>query len=69
VSSISDLGVGFYRVNMTTAMPDDKFVALVSGSGEIIGAYQMSTSTFEINSTNTSGTYIDISPVMCAVLR
>ena len=34
VSSITDNGVGDYTVNFTTAMPDDDYSVLATGSGE-----------------------------------
>jgi len=34
VSSITDLGVGQYRVNFTSAMPDANYAALASGSND-----------------------------------
>ena len=39
VSSITDLGTGFYQINFTTAMPDDDYSVTAAAGGSITGIF------------------------------
>lgn len=75
VSSITDLGVGQYQMNFTTAMPDASFAAV--GSNDIAGPprnlYFSSwiTTSVQVNNhdDNVGGTYQDASTVSVAIFR
>jgi tetrahydromethanopterin S-methyltransferase subunit E len=74
VSSITDLGTGNYRVNLTTAMPDTNYATLVtglaSGSVNFNTTIQqiVNTSSFEIYTANNT-TLTDTPSVYSAVFR
>ena len=73
VSSITDRNTGRYTVNLTNAMPDTNYSAVVSGStnngdnvGESFQAYVSSTTAIPITSGNTSA-FLD-SPTVCVAI-
>jgi hypothetical protein len=79
VTSITDAGVGQYRVNLTTAMPDRNYSAVAS-AGYYVGATDstycnidqfgnLSTSIVPITCKVDGGTYYDPDLVCCAVFR
>jgi len=69
VSSITDNGTGDYTVNLTTAMQDNNFAALmVSNQAQALGA-PLSTSTINVITTNSAGSSVDASVVSVAVFR
>ena len=69
VSSITDNGVGDYTVNLTTAMQDNNFAALMaSNQAQALGA-PLSTSTINVLTTNSAGSSVDASVVSVAVFR
>ena len=64
VSSVSDLGVGEYRVNMLTAMPDANYAVLYgaglstgvsSDNGTTIDVYDQVAGSFKVNITDPTG--------------
>jgi len=71
VSSITDQGgTGLYAVNFTTAMPDINYcvAGMKNATGEIrTGANN--TGFVEIRTNNSSGTLIDMSEIMVAIIR
>lgn len=79
VSSVSDLGVGEYRVNMLTAMPDTNYVSLATatfpdggGSNNSIhlldtGVYSTTQATFICQ--NSTGSNVDSDRVCVAIFR
>jgi hypothetical protein len=69
VSSITDNGTGDYTVNLTTAMQDNNFAALMaSNQAQALGA-PLSTSTINVLTTNSAGSSVDASVVSVAVFR
>jgi hypothetical protein len=74
VSSMTDDGVGEYRVNFTTAMPDTDYAgmgsALVSGDvPRIVGTRPSSTSVMFLFILSGSGTRVDVDWAQVAVFR
>lgn len=74
VSSITDLGIGSYRVNFSTAMPDANYAVNLNG-----GDFPTSANTLVQSTSNTtakcelytyaSGTQVDLPQVFAAVFR
>jgi hypothetical protein len=74
VSSVSDVGVGTYTVNMTTAMPDANYSAVActqwAGGPYVIGHLNTQTaSAFPFSTGTTIGGPVDIAIVMVTITR
>ena len=77
VSSITDLGVGAYRVNFASAMPDANYAATVfaqeaiadSGFRLVSGQGTPSTSSMELTIRNQTNSFVDAEVVGTAVFR
>jgi hypothetical protein len=79
VSSITDLGTGYYTINFTTAMPDTSYSTLITaqddGLGNANGVHTSLQSTaytasgFTLNQYSWAGSYIDLSTFCAAVFR
>ena len=69
VSSITDLGVGRYQVNFTTAMPDANFSAVASTGNNENGAYSLATTSVNVYCNDASGFAQDSDTVCLAVFR
>jgi hypothetical protein len=67
VSSITDNGVGNYRVNFATAMPDANYC--VTYMNEIGRAGLYTTTTFQFQSLNDAGSGTDVSAANVAIFR
>ena len=77
VTSISDIGVGVFDVNLTVAMPDTNYACLAT-SGQTGGNIAVApntasltptTSVFRVSNTNAAGTNTDPQTISVAVLR
>ena len=76
VSSITDNGVGNYRVNFTTSMPDANYSVGfgASGAGSIVsdtigGPYTYTTSSFLVNTRGGNNAQADRSIISCVIIR
>jgi hypothetical protein len=70
VSSITDLGSGYYRVNFTNAMPDVNYAGTYSDISWGLGYLQTFTTTsFELISYNSSFAVNDVSQIWIAIFR
>jgi hypothetical protein len=75
VTSVTDNGTGQYTVNITTAMPDANYAAVMGGSFDTagnprwIGTYATSTTAIAVKSINSGGDYLDLSQGYVAVFR
>jgi hypothetical protein len=81
VSSITDLGVGQYQINFTTAMPDANYSALASSQQTTSTAALvtwaprisgLATSSFQVATppeNSTGGAVVDVVECRCAVFR
>lgn len=55
VSSITDLGIGLYQANFTTALPDANYTVSVTGAGDRDGSGGLSVLTIRSPSVNNTG--------------
>jgi hypothetical protein len=74
VSSISDMGIGVYRVNFSTAMPDTNYMTTAigsegGGSGDKFYGYQATTTYAQFVVYNASGSLVDNATCQMAVFR
>lgn len=77
VSSITDLGVGNYRINFTTAMPDANYAVSGSGSADGVSSCYLMVNTqagkvassVEVIVTNNAGTAVDRAVVSVTIFR
>lgn len=74
VSSITDVQTGVYNVNLTTAMPDSNYAAVVTGSegggsGDKLWAYSISTSAVRVVVYTGGGALVDNPNCQVAVFR
>jgi hypothetical protein len=75
VSSLADIGIGDYRVNLTNSMPDDNYacVALIGNSGgagvPCPNGGPNGVGQFYIYTYNNSGSTFDYTQVQVAILR
>ncbi|MBR0431485.1 hypothetical protein IJK16_00610 [Candidatus Saccharibacteria bacterium] len=72
ISSVTETSTGTYKVTLSKAMTNANYVAFVSGEvggagSEIIGIYGKTTTTFNYDFTNHSGTLVAPSQVHIAV--
>jgi len=70
VSSITDLGVGIYRVNIASALPDAIYSVVTGDDNYGIGwNYSLATSSFETRRANSSFTLADPGTICAAIHR
>ena len=70
ISSITDNGVGKYKLNFTTAMPDANYVAVASAQSEVTRSLNTSTASYaEIQTEGDDFNQEDSSKVDVAVFR
>ena len=72
VSSITDRGTGQYTVNMTSALIDTNYSAVVScdqAQSRVPSAVSLTTSQYPLDTETSAGAYIDAASVYSVVFR